>query len=148
MIEVKIKRISGNDDIELPKYETPGAAAVDLRAAVNEEMVLEPGETKLVPTGFAMEVPFGFVAHVTPRSGLAIKKSITVTNTPGTIDSDYRGEVKIILMNQGREPFKILRGDRIAQMNFKRIEQAKFIETDELSETSRGEGGFGSTGQK
>ena len=134
--------------IELPSYETSGAAGMDLRAAVEEgaPLVLAPGTRALVPTGFIFEVPEGFEAQIRPRSGLAIKNGITCLNTPGTVDSDYRGEVKVILANLGQEDFVIERGMRIAQMVIAPVTQVHVVEVSETSQTTRGAGGFGSTG--
>ena len=134
--------------MELPKYETALAAGADLRAALpdNEPMTLAPGQRALVPTGLAMALPAGYEAQIRPRSGLAYKHGITCLNTPGTIDADYRGEVKVLLINHGDAPFEIQRGERIAQMVIVPITQPDFISVDVLSETARGAGGFGSTG--
>lgn len=141
-----MKRIPGNNDIPLPSYQTPGSAAVDLHAAVKEKIVLKPGERKLIPTGFCTEFPAGFVGEITPRSGLAIRHGISIVNSPGILDSDYRDEVGVILINLGKEDFTISRGDRIAQMNFKKVEKAEFEEASELNDSKR-KGGFGSTGK-
>lgn len=141
---VKFKRIGENADIELPSYQTAGAAGMDVRAAENR--VVEVGETAMIATGFAMEIPAGFEAQLRPRSGLAAKFGITLLNSPGTIDHDFRGEVRVILTNLGREPFQISRGDRIAQMVFARYERVEIEEASELSTTERGAGGFGHTG--
>ena len=119
MLIVKTKRTKGNKDIDLPKYQTPGSAAVDLHAAVSEKVVLKPGERKLIPAGFCMQFPRGFIAEITPRSGLSVKNGISVVNSPGIVDSDYRHEVGVVLINLGEEDFVINRNDRIAQMNFK-----------------------------
>jgi dUTP pyrophosphatase len=145
-ITVRFKRESGGEDIELPSYQTAGAAGMDVRA--NEERVLNPGETALVATGFSMAVPPGYEAQMRPRSGLAIKHGITLLNTPGTIDADYRGEVKVILSNFGSEPFHVQRGDRFAQMVIARVERAHVQEVESLEETERGAGGFGHTGRE
>lgn len=141
-------RLPHGAGIELPAYETPGAAGMDLRAAVEADapLTLAPGKRALVPTGFVFEVPFGFEAQIRPRSGLAFKNGITCLNTPGTIDSDYRGEVKVLLINLGEEPFVIERGMRIAQMVIAPVTQVAVNEVTEASETARGAGGFGSTG--
>jgi len=146
MVDVKIKRIPGNEDISMPKYQTPGSAAVDLHAAVKEKTVLKPGERKLIPTGFCMQFQQGFVAEITPRSGLALRNGISIVNSPGIVDSDYRDEVGVILINLGKEDFVINRNDRIAQMNIKKIEKADIKEVKELSSSDR-KGGFGSTGK-
>lgn len=145
---LKLVRLPHGGDMPLPAYETAGAAGIDLRAAVaeNSPLVLSPGDRLLVPTGFVFEVPEGFEAQIRPRSGLAFKNGITCLNTPGTIDSDYRGEVKVLLVNLGQEPFEITRGMRIAQMVIAPVVQAEVTEAVETSETARGAGGFGSTG--
>ena len=146
MLKVKIKRTLGNDDISLPKYQTPGSAAVDLHAAVKENIVLKPGERKLIPTGLCTEFAHGFVGEITPRSGLALKHGISIVNSPGILDSDYRDEIGVILINLGNEDFVVKRGDRIGQLNFKKIELAEFSEVKELNLSKR-KGGFGSTGK-
>jgi dUTP pyrophosphatase len=145
-VRLLIQRLPGTEDIPLPSYATSGSAALDLRAAVESDMVLQPGERKLVPTGLRMAIPHGHEAQVRPRSGLAIKLGITMVNTPGTIDSDYRGEVQVIMVNLGGEPFIVRRGDRIAQLVIAPVMQAALEEVAELPETERGDGGFGSTG--
>lgn len=131
---------------QLPAYETPLSAGMDLRANLNEPIVLQPMQRTLVPTGLFIALPAGYEAQVRPRSGLAIKKGITVLNSPGTIDADYRGEVCVILVNLSSEPFVIADGERIAQMVIARHEQAEWCEVEQLDETQRGEGGFGHTG--
>jgi dUTP pyrophosphatase len=143
-----LKRLPHGEGLDLPGYETTGAAGMDLRAAVaaNEPMTLAPGKRALVPTGFIFEVPAGFEAQIRPRSGLAFKNGITCLNTPGTIDSDYRGEVKVLLINLGTEDFVIERGMRIAQMVIAPVTQARVAEVTETTDTARGAGGFGSTG--
>ncbi len=148
MIVVEIKRLPHGAGLELPSYETAGSAGMDLRAAIadGETITLQAGTRALVDTGLSMALPQGFEAQIRPRSGLAIKHGITCLNTPGTIDSDYRGEIKIILINLGQEPFEIKRGDRIAQMVIAPVVQAQLNEVQDLTETSRGQGGFGSTG--
>ena len=147
-VDVEIVRLAHAADLPLPAYETPGAAGMDLRAAVPEEepLVLRPGDRALAPTGLAIAVPPGYEAQVRPRSGLAIRSGVTCLNTPGTIDSDYRGEVKVILANLGAENFVVRRGDRIAQLVICPVVQARWRETSALDDTSRGQGGFGSTG--
>ena len=146
---IKIKRInSGFDDIPLPSYTTEGSAGMDIRAAVNDEMIIHPSEIVLVPTNLSVEIQEGFEIQVRPRSGLAIKNGIGILNSPGTIDSDYRGEVKIIMMNFGKEDFVISRGDRIAQLVVSKVYHAVIEENNELNSSKRGEGGFGHTGQK
>ncbi|MBI5476040.1 MAG: dUTP diphosphatase [Ignavibacteriales bacterium] len=147
-IKIRITRLQPtNNDIPLPSYATLGASGMDVYAAVDSEIQLKKGETLLIPTGFYIEVPSGFEAQIRPRSGLAIKYGISVLNTPGTIDSDYRGEVKVILTNFGKEDFIIHRGDRIAQMVIVPVAQAEWDEVSSLTETKRGAGGFGHTGQ-
>ena len=147
-VELLIRVRDDCKDIPLPKYMSEHASGLDICAAVPEPLVLGPGERALVPAGFRMALPPGYEAQVRPRSGLAIKHGITVLNTPGTIDSDYRGEVKVILANLGAEPFTIHRGDRIAQMVIQPIVQADLKSVDELPESARGHGGFGHTGTK
>lgn len=143
---VKLKRLENGTGLGLPAYETAGSAGADIQAAVEAPLTLQPGERGLVPAGFAMALPIGFEAQVRPRSGLAVKNGLTVLNAPGTIDSDYRGEVKVPLINLGAEPFVIERGMRIAQMVIAPVVQGDFAEVSELDETERGAGGFGSTG--
>ena len=146
--QIKITQLPHGQGLALPAYETAEAAGMDLRAALpdGEDVVLAPGQHALIPTGLAMALPKGFEAQVRPRSGLAAKNGVTVLNTPGTIDSDYRGEVKIILINLGQEPFTIARDMRIAQMIVAPVVQARLLEVEVLDETARGAGGFGSTG--
>ena len=146
MTVVRIKRLAGAEDLPLPAYETAGAAGMDLRA--NMDAVLPAGDRLLMPTGIAIALPDHFEAQVRPRSGLAVKHGITVLNAPGTIDSDYRGEIKVPLINHGQEPFVIKRGDRIAQMVIAPVLQVKLEEMSELDETARGAGGFGSSGSR
>ena len=148
MLTVSFRRLPHNPDLPLPAYATPGAAGLDLCAAVpaDDPLILPPGERALIPTGLAMALPPGYEAQVRPRSGLALKHGITVLNSPGTIDCDYRGEIGIILLNTGKAPFTITRGERIAQMVIASVAQAQFIEVADLPETGRGAGGFGSTG--
>ncbi|WP_346893011.1 dUTP diphosphatase [uncultured Roseibium sp.] len=145
---LELKRLAHGADLPLPAYQSDLAAGLDLQAAVDAPLVLEPGKRALVPTGLAMAIPAGFEGQVRPRSGLAAKNGITVLNTPGTIDADYRGEVKVILINLGDEAFTIERGSRIAQLVIAPVHQADIVEVEVLSETDRGEGGFGSTGTK
>lgn len=144
---VQINRLPGNEDVKLPVKMSELAAGFDLHAAVAEPVVLNPGERKLIPTGFAIAMPAELEAQIRPRSGLAFKHGITCLNSPGTIDADYRGEVKVLLVNLGQEPFAIERNERIAQMVFKTVPAVEFTEVDELSETVRGAGGFGHTGK-
>ena len=145
MIEIQIQRLAHGEGLPLPAYATAGAAGMDVVAA--EDLVLAPGRRHAVATGFAIAIPPGFEVQVRPRSGLAIKHGITCLNTPGTIDEDYRGEVKVILANLGDEPFAIVRGERIAQLVPAAVQKAQFHEVAELGETDRGPGGFGSTGR-
>jgi dUTP pyrophosphatase len=146
-LQVKILRIHPEQtDIPLPNYATGGSAGMDICAAVEKDVEMLPGETLLIPTGFIIELPEGHEAQVRPRSGLAIKHTIGILNSPGTIDSDYRGEVKIILTNFGKKPYIIRRGDRIAQMVIAKYERVQWEETTSLAESARGEGGFGHTG--
>ena len=146
MVSVLLQRLPHGADLPLPAYETEGAAGLDLRAAIAEGFSLAPGERALVPTGLSMQLPEGFEGQVRPRSGLAVKHGVTVLNAPGTIDSDYRGEVKVPLINLGQEPFAIVRGDRIAQMVIAPVTRAVLTEVAGLDATTRGAGGFGSTG--
>ncbi|QCG97677.1 dUTP diphosphatase [Azospirillum sp. TSA2s] len=145
---VAFLRLPGNDDLPLPSYATEGAAGFDLRAAVPADapVVLAPGKRVLVPTGFAVGLPAGWEMQIRPRSGLAVKNGVTVLNTPGTVDCDYRGPVGVCLINLGEEPFTIARGDRIAQAVIAEAPQAALVEVASLDETARGAGGFGSTG--
>ncbi len=145
-IVVKIKRDAVVSGIPLPSYATPGSAGMDLRAS--EQLTLEPGAYKAVGTGLYLEIPEGFEGQVRPRSGLALKHGVTLLNAPGTIDADYRGEVRVILVNHGKQPFAIEPGDRIAQLVFARVARADLVLQDDLSGTDRAEGGFGSTGLK
>ena len=143
-VAVKVKRLPHGEGLELPGYATDGAAGMDVVSA--EALTLAPGARHAVATGLALAIPVGFEVQVRPRSGLALKHGITVPNTPGTIDSDYRGELKVILINHGREPFEVRRGDRIAQLVLAPVTRATWLVAEELDETVRGEGGFGSTG--
>lgn len=149
MTTLRIHRLPHAEGLALPAYETTGSAGMDLRAAVPEDapLTLEPGARALVPTGLKIALEQGYEAQVRPRSGLALKHGLTCLNSPGTIDSDYRGEVGVILINHGQEPFVIRRGERIAQMVIARHEQVEVVEVDTLDETVRGAGGFGSTGR-
>lgn len=146
LYQVLFKRLPGNEDVQLPVKMSELAAGFDLHAAVSEPVVLSPGERKLIPTGFSMAMPADLEAQIRPRSGLAYKHGITCLNSPGTIDADYRGEVKVLLINLGQEPFTIERGERIAQMVFQVVPTIVISEVDELPETVRGAGGFGHTG--
>ena len=145
MIQIALTRLAHGEGLPLPCYATPGAAGMDLVAA--EDLTLQPGERHAIATGFAISIPPGHEVQVRPRSGLAIKHGITCLNTPGTIDEDYRGEVKVILANLSAEPFEVKRGERIAQLVPAVVTRAEFVEVESLDETHRGAGGFGSTGQ-
>lgn len=145
-IALKIKRKENTSDLPLPKYMSIGSSGMDLYADIKKEVSIEPREVKLISAGIYIHIPLGYEAQIRPRSGLALKHGISVLNTPGTIDSDYRGLIQIILINVGKEPFLIKRGDRIAQMVIKEVVQAEIEEVSELEDTSRGEGGFGHTG--
>ncbi|MCJ7553987.1 MAG: dUTP diphosphatase [Ignavibacteriaceae bacterium] len=145
---VKFKRLNEDfNNVPVPEYATAGSSGMDIRAALKEEIILKPGQIELVPTNISVEIPFGYEIQVRPRSGLAIKHGISVLNSPGTIDSDYRGEVKIILINLSKEGFKISSGDRIAQLVLSKVYLAELKESDELNDSRRGEGGFGHTGK-
>ena len=146
MIKVDIKRLPHGEGLPLPAYETAGAAGMDLRAA--EDMTLSPGAKALVPTGLSIALPEGYEAQVRPRSGLAVKHGVTVLNAPGTIDSDYRGEVKVPLINHGQQDFVIGRGDRIAQLVIAPVTRIAWSEVEVLDDTARGAGGFGSSGSR
>lgn len=146
MVTVLLQRLAHGADLPLPAYETEGAAGLDLRAAIPESVILAPGARALVPTGLAMQLPEGFEGQVRPRSGLALRHGVTVLNAPGTVDSDYRGEVSVVLINHGSEPFTVTRGDRIAQLVIAPVSHARLSEVDTLTETARGAGGYGSTG--
>jgi dUTP pyrophosphatase len=138
---------AANADIPLPRYMTPQAAGMDLHAAVTQDLIVEPGDIRLIPTGLMMAIPNGYEAQIRPRSGLAVKHGIGLINSPGTIDADYRGEVQVALINLGRHPYTVRRGDRIAQMIIHRVYQAGLEEVGFLDETSRNAGGFGHTGK-
>jgi dUTP pyrophosphatase len=144
--EVALKRLPHGADLALPGYATEQSAGMDLLAAVEAEIVLAPGERRLIPSGIAIALPAGLEAQVRPRSGLALKHGITVLNSPGTVDADYRGEIGVILINLGQEPFTIQRGDRIAQLVIASHAQARWRVVDALEDSARGAGGFGSTG--
>ena len=146
MTEVLIKRLSKN--IEIPKYETNGSSGMDLSANIEKQIKIEPGKTSIIPTGISVSIPKNFEIQIRPRSGLAAKSQISVLNSPGTIDADYRGELKVILINLGNKTFVVEKGTRIAQMVLCPIVKAKFKEVDNLDDTDRGAGGFGSTGLK
>jgi dUTP pyrophosphatase len=148
LFQVQLKKLPGNEDVLLPQRMSEMASGLDLHAAVTEPVVLHPGERKLIPTGFAMSMPAGLEAQIRPRSGLAFKHGITCLNSPGTVDADYRGEVKVLLINLGQEPFTITRNERIAQMVIQTVPPIELLEVEELSDTVRGTGGFGHTGTK
>ncbi|KPP81405.1 MAG: dUTP pyrophosphatase Dut [Oceanicaulis sp. HLUCCA04] len=148
MVQVRIKALEHFAGLDLPRYQTPGSAGMDLPAALPEDspVTLQPGEWKLIPTGLAIALPEGYEAQIRPRSGLAAKFGISCVNTPGTIDADYRGEIRVNLINHGREPFVVRRGERIAQMIIAPVVQAELVAVVTLDKTARGTGGFGSTG--
>lgn len=145
-IQVGVKRKEGANDLPLPNYITAGSSCMDLYADIDGELILEPGQIKLVSCGIYLSIPEGFEAEVRPRSGLALKHGVTLVNTPGTIDSDYRGLVSLIMTNLGTSAFKIRRGDRVAQLVIKEVIKAELVEKDTLDETIRSSGGFGHTG--
>jgi dUTP pyrophosphatase len=147
MHSVEIKKLAGNDDVKIPEKMSELASGFDLYAAVTESVELKPGQRLLVPTGISIAMPAGLEAQIRPRSGLAYKHGLTVLNTPGTIDADYRGEVKVLLINLGQESFTIERNERIAQMVFQEVPEVELKKVNELSETVRGSGGFGHTGK-
>ena len=147
-VEIKIKRISNSSDVDLPKYESEGSAGMDIRACVEKPIKLNPGEIKLIPTGLAVSIPAGYEGQIRPRSGLALKNGIGMVNSPGTIDSDYRGEIGIVMINWGSESFTITRGDRIAQMIIAKVYRAEINAVEDLDKTLRGDGGFGHSGTK
>ena len=144
--DLKIKTLPHFGELPLPAYETEHAAGMDIRAALSGDVVVQPGERLLVPTGLQMAIPVGYEAQIRPRSGLAIRHGITMLNTPGTIDADYRGEISVIVVNHGQADFIIRHGDRIAQMVVAPVAQVRPVKVDELPESTRGHGGFGSTG--
>jgi len=147
-VHVAIQRLPHGQDLDLPAYQSEHAAGMDLHAAVDTDVpvVIAPGQTQLIPCGFAMALPHGYEAQVRPRSGLAVKRSLSIPNAPGTIDADYRGEVCVALINHGHEPFEVTRGMRVAQMIVKPVPRAVWDEVAELPQTQRGDGGFGHTG--
>lgn len=145
-ITIQIQREPGTEDLPIPGYSTPGSAGLDLLAAVDSNTILQPGERKLISTGLRMAIPEGYEGQIRPRSGLALRHGISMVNSPGTIDSDYRGIVKLILINHGKEPFTVQRGDRIAQLVITPVIRAVLEESDNLSDTDRSTGGFGHTG--
>src|SRR5579872_5189993 len=143
---LKIELMPGNNDLGLPAYATERAAGLDLKASLTEPVILKPGERGVIPTGLKMAIPEGFEGCVRPRSGLAMKQGLTLTNAPGTIDSDYRGEVKVLVINLGQEPVTLKRGDRIAQLLISPVAHARVVQVERVDETVRGAGGFGHTG--
>jgi len=145
-VKVRLRRLPHAHDLPLPAPASPGSAGADLRAAIEGEMVLAPGDRLAVPTGLVLEIPPGWEGQVRPRSGLALRHGVTVANAPGTIDSDYRGEVKVLLIHLGDESLTLRRGDRVAQLVVARVERVEWEEADALEESGRGDGGFGSTG--
>jgi len=149
IVEIKIKRLNPEfDDIPVPSYATSGSAGMDVRAAVKEEIIIGQNSITLVPTSLSVEIPHGYEIQVRPRSGLAANHGIGILNSPGTIDSDYRGEIKIIMINLGKEKFTIKRGDRIAQLVVSKVYTANLIQSDDLNHSKRGKGGFGHTGKE
>ncbi|MCK5878358.1 MAG: dUTP diphosphatase [Holophagae bacterium] len=145
-IDIRVKQLKHGEDLPLPDYATAGSSGMDMLAAVDSPMELVAGEVKAIPTGLVFEIPVGMELQIRPRSGLALRNSVTCLNTPGTIDADYRGEVKVILANLGRNPFRIERGMRIAQAVLAPVLRARLISVEDLTDTDRGDGGFGSTG--
>ncbi|MCF8084227.1 MAG: dUTP diphosphatase [Deltaproteobacteria bacterium] len=145
-ISIKVKMLDKGKDLPMPAYASEGASGMDIRACVEAPVLLQPGETRLIPTGLTVSVPQGYEAQMRPRSGLALHHGIGMLNAPGTIDSDYRGEVGVILVNWGRNPFQVRRGDRIAQMVLSKVYRAEWREVEDLDETPRGMGGFGHSG--
>jgi dUTP pyrophosphatase len=147
LVKVKVKRVGENPvEIPLPRYMTPNSSGMDLCAAISEAVVLHPGERKLIPTGIAVSIPEGYEGQVRPRSGLALRNGITLVNTPGTIDADYRGEIGVLLINLGSQSFTVTQGDRIAQLVISPVVQATLEWAEDLDETPRSDGGFGHTG--
>lgn len=144
-VQVKIRRLPGGEDLPLPRYMTGQAAGMDLVAAVTQETRILPGERVLIPSGIALALPEGYEAQIRPRSGLALKHGVTLVNTPGTIDADYRGEIGVLLINHGQAPFAVRRGDRIAQMVVQRVCRVAWLPSETLAATARGDGGFGHT---
>lgn len=144
-VKIFIQKLPGNEDIALPRYMTGQAAGMDIFAAVTEDEIILPGQRKKIPTGIAIALPEGYEAQIRPRSGLALKNGLTLLNTPGTIDADYRGEIGLIVINHGKEPFVVQRGMRLAQMVVHKVLRVEWMETPMLEKTSRGDGGFGHT---
>ena len=148
-VEIKIKRLSAEfDDIQIPRYATSGSSGMDIRAAIENEITIEPNSITLVPTNLSVEIPKGYEIQVRPRSGLAANHGVGILNSPGTIDSDFRGEIKIIMINLGKEKFTIKRGDRIAQLVVSKVFTANLIQSNDLNHSQRGKGGFGHTGKE
>lgn len=147
-LTLRVRRLAHGRGLPLPERASPGSAGLDLRAALDEPLRLAPGAIVLVPTGFVLEVPEGWEGQVRPRSGLAVRHGVTLANPPGTIDSDYRGELRVALVHLGAEPYTIRRGDRIAQLLLAPVPEVEIVEVDELTDSERGEGGFGSTGTR
>jgi dUTP pyrophosphatase len=145
-VAVKFKRLHNNPDLPLPSYQSDGSSGLDLRAAVDEDLIILPGDISLIPTGLSISLPKGYEAQVRARSGLALTYGIGLVNSPGTIDADYRGEIGVIMINWGKEPFIVRRGDRIAQMVISKVCHVELEEVDEIDSTRRGEGGFGHSG--
>jgi len=145
-IILKVKRLNNNADLPLPSYQSDGSSGLDLCAAVNKELILQPGDIELIPTGLSISLPEGYEAQIRPRSGLALRYGLGFVNAPGTIDADYRGEIGVIAINWGKKPLTIKRGDRIAQMVIHTVSRAIVEEVNELDSTKRGEGGFGHSG--
>ena len=145
-VKIQVKRVKGDQEIPLPRYMTERSSGMDLFAATDGEVILEPGERRLIPTGIALSIPEGFEGQVRPRSGLALRNGVTLVNTPGTIDADYRGEIGVLLINLGAEPFRVKRGDRIAQLVIMSVCRADLEWADNLDDTRRSGGGFGHTG--
>ncbi len=146
MINIKVKKKSGFEDLELPRYMSSGAAGMDILAAIDEEVILQPGEIRFIPSGIYIALPNGYEAQLRPRSGLALRKGLSIVNSPGTVDSDYRGEIGVILVNLGKAPIEISRGMRIAQMVIQEVVIGEWEMVEELEQTSRDSGGFGHTG--
>ncbi|OPY88585.1 MAG: Deoxyuridine 5'-triphosphate nucleotidohydrolase [Smithella sp. PtaU1.Bin162] len=144
-IEVYIHKLAGNEDIPLPQYMTDQAAGMDIFAAVAKEEIILPGERKKIPTGISVALPAGYEAQIRPRSGLALREGVTLLNSPGTIDADYRGEIALIMINHGEDPFIVSRGLRLAQMVIQKIYRVNWVQSEELNSTARGAGGFGHT---
>ena len=145
-MKIALKRMEGGEELPLPAYQTSGSSGLDLHAAVRSDTTIVPGARQLVPCGFAIAIPAGFEGQVRSRSGLAFKHGVAVLNAPGTIDSDFRGEIGVVLINHGADPFVVSRGLRIAQLVISRVEQAEWVEVADLPETGRGQGGYGHTG--